>query len=56
MSNSKLPPVALEDLTVDLDHEPVTGGAGTSRGTGSGSGKVSMQDFHFVIRHDTSSP
>ena len=27
-----------------------------SHGTGAGAGKVSMQDFHFVMRNNSSSP
>jgi type VI secretion system secreted protein Hcp len=28
----------------------------SSHGTGAGAGKVSMQDFHFVMRHNSASP
>ena len=28
----------------------------TSHGTGAGAGKVSMQDFHFVMRNNSASP
>ena len=31
-------------------------GSGVPGGGGGGAGKVSMQDFHFVIKHNSASP
>ena len=46
----------IEDLEVSAEESrEIKGGAG-SHGTGAGGGKVSMQDFHFVMRNNSASP
>ena len=48
--------IDVEDLEVSAEaSREIKGGAG-SHGTGAGGGKVSMQDFHFVMRQNSASP